>query len=629
VPITRAKSADSLYEECRDYDLVLVPDPPLASALNRRLETAKFGPFAITPRRLAPGRREESEDRTAFLDVIQETDLDWKDAAYAIGNVIQCWEHRGTADAILEYDAFDTPATRAVLDCMADLDTTSSELTKYRIPADKDVAVVGIEEFSTLEKSILPPEYDVIDPFDTEEFDLPPFRIYDSPAAIVDTLLDSITEANADRVAIVLDGGSQYSALVESALEAADIPFYGGPAFTDHPDHRAFLRLCRTAHAGSDVRISDVRPVLERVGADIDVEHDEKRLHAVDLPAVDWLTDVCARLSEQPFDAALREFETAAGVDMGAFRAELDELGLLGATATESNLSRLEFYLQSYDVPIDRENEGVLLADAKTAATVDRPAVFYLGMDEGWTHSSPRRPWVDRDAEYTRHLQEFQRLLQNGREQYYLVLDESGGRAVTPCLYFEELLDQEFERFSDLESTAYAPGFDTPGQGFDRKSTGVEPEAVETLSQSSLNRFVNCPRDHLFSRLVEGPDKDYFAIGNVFHDFAEVYVNHPERFDDELLDDVVELVLDRTEPFDRDVDRATNRTRFRIGVETIVEFLDANQPVGATFLTSDTGWGQNEVADALGLEVETPHTEWTRSTFPLIPRSCSSNHHSV
>lgn len=75
VAIKRAKPVDQLYGQVREHDLVLVPDPPLASALNRRLERAHFGPFAITPRRLAAGRRETTEDRIAFLRVIEETDL--------------------------------------------------------------------------------------------------------------------------------------------------------------------------------------------------------------------------------------------------------------------------------------------------------------------------------------------------------------------------------------------------------------------------------------------------------------------------------------------------------------------------------------------------------------------------
>ncbi len=608
--IPRARSADELYAECRDHDLVLVPDPPLAGALNRRLERPRFGPFAVTPRRLAAGGRETAEDAVAFLEVVERTDLPWKDVAFAIGNVLQCWEHRGEAGAVLEYEAFATPATEAVLECLRELTTTSSRLAGYEVPGDEDVAVVGLEEFSPLERSVLPDEYDEIDPFVGEPFDRPPFRIFDSPAAIVDAVLDSVTAENADRVAVVLDRSSRYSPLVESALEAADVPFHGGPGFADQPDHRAFLRLLRTAHAGSDVRIADVRPVLERLGAAVDVEHDDKRLHAVDLPAVDWLTDFADGITDHTFETALEAYERAAGVAIDAFREELDALGLLGEPVTGDAVDRLQFYVQTFEVPVDREDGGVLLADATAAATVDRPAVFYLGLDEGWTHASPRRPWVDRDAEYARHLHGFQRLLQNGVEQYYFVLDEAGGRAVTPCPYFEELLDEPYERFSDLESVRHARTVRPNGDGFDREPLDVEPEPVETVSQSGLNALVNCPRDYLFGRLVDGPDRDYFAVGNLFHDFAECYVAHPGRFDDDALDAVVEFMLETTRPFDRDVDEATNRTRYRVGLETIVEFLDSNPPAGAGFLAGGRGWWTNAVADHLGLDVDAPHTEW-------------------
>jgi len=137
-------------------------------------------------------------------------------------------------------------------------------------------------------------------------------------------------------------------------------------------------------------------------------------------------------------------------------RGTLERLGIQDDIVTEQAVDRLEFYLQSYEVPIDRENDGVLLADAKSAAYVGRPVVFYLGLDEDWTHSSPRRPWVDRDQEYERNIRQFQLLLQNGVDQYYLVQDTAGGTPVTPCLYFEEILDEEFERFSDLDSIQHS-----------------------------------------------------------------------------------------------------------------------------------------------------------------------------
>lgn len=139
--LKRSKSIDRLYHEVDDYDLVVVPDSPLADALNRRLERPHFGPFAITPRRLATRRREAAEDRTAFLEVIDETDLGWKEIAYTVGNVLQCWEYRGSADAILEYDAFDTPATRTVVDLVSSLQTSSRLLADYEIDVGTDGSV--------------------------------------------------------------------------------------------------------------------------------------------------------------------------------------------------------------------------------------------------------------------------------------------------------------------------------------------------------------------------------------------------------------------------------------------------------------------------------------------------------
>ncbi|SDZ78859.1 PD-(D/E)XK nuclease superfamily protein [Haloplanus vescus] len=609
MPFPRAKPVDDLYEDIAEYDLVVVPDAPLASALNRRLDRPHLGAFAITPRRLAAGRREEAEDRIAFLELVEETDIDWKRGAYAIGNILQCWEHQGRLDAILDYDAYVDDATRQAVEYIADLETTSSQLTEYRIDDDQDVAVVGYDQLTQLERSILPDEYDTYDTFDDRAFDRPPFHIFDSSTAIVDTVVDAVTRENADDVAVVLDQGSEFSALVESALEAADIPFYGGPGFVDDPDHRAFVQLLRAAHGGTDTRIGEIRPLLARLDSAVDVEHDEKRLYELDDPALDWVVDFCDRISDRTFTEALGSFEGRTGRRLDAFRDELETLGIDDTPATEPAVDRLVFYLQSYEVPVDRENEGVLLADAKSAAYVDRPVVFYLGLDEDWTHSAPRRPWVDRDAQYTRNIQQFQLLLQSGATQYYLVQDANGGSPVTPCLYFEELLDEEFERFSDLDSQTHSRRFDRTGEGFEKRPVDATTTEVSAISQSSLSTYVNSPRDHFFGRLVDGPDKDYFREGNLFHDFAEFYVTHPEFVDEAVIDDAVEHVLDETRPFVRSVDEATRRTKYRAGLETIVAFFEENAPVDGEFLTATSDWGTNAFAERFDRPVDSPVTE--------------------
>jgi len=258
----------------------------------------------------------------------------------------------------------------------------------------------------------------------------------------------------------------------------------------------------------------------------------------------------------------------------------------------------------------------VLLADAKSAAYVGRPVVFYLGLDEDWTHSSPRRPWVDRDQEYERNIRQFQLLLQNGVDQYYLVQDTAGGTPVTPCLYFEEILDEEFERFSDLDSIQHSRAARTTHDGFGKESIDVAAEKVTAFSQSSLNTYVNSPRDYFFSRLLETPDKDYFREGNLFHDFAEFYVTHPDVIRSDDLDEIAEVILDDVDPFLRGVDREVRLTKYRIGLQTVVEFLDANPPADGSFLTPASGWGRTSSRNTTTDRSTPPHRTLVREHRP-------------
>jgi len=122
---------------------------------------------------------------------------------------------------------------------------------------------------------VLPDSYDAIDPFVDAEFDLPEFHVFDGPTAIVDTVVENVTPETADDVAVIMDSGGEYPALVESAFEAADIPFYGGPGFTDDETIRTYLRLLRTAHSDSRARVSDVRPILSHLGRPPSVVDDE------------------------------------------------------------------------------------------------------------------------------------------------------------------------------------------------------------------------------------------------------------------------------------------------------------------------------------------------------------------
>ena len=609
MPFARAKSLQQLYDAVSGYDIVLVPDLPLATALNRRPNRPHAGTFAMTPRQFVGTRRAVDENRQVFLTIIERSDHSWKQTAYAISNALQCWQHTGEVDAILEYDSFADSVTQTVVEELSELDTTSKQLSDYTIPAGKSVAVIGDDQLTPLERSILPKDYDTFALFSTDSFDLPPFHIFESAAEIVDSLLDTITVENAENVGIVLDSGSQYSSLVESALEAADIPFYGGPGFIDIPAHRAYLNLLRAGFRGPATTIGDIKPLLTHLDIEIPHEDTEKHLQTVDHPQLAWLQSLCTDIENTTFREVLAAFSTRTHHSLPRLRKELSRLGIATAQITEARVDDLAFYLQTYDVPVDRDGQGVVLADATSSGYVDRPVVFYLGLDNGWTHSVPQRPWIEADTQMTRYLSQFQLLLQSGSEQYYLVEDTAGGQPVTPCLYFNELLERDFDRFSDLPSRGYSRMLETEATGFEKETYDIEAGASSTISQSSLNSFVNSPRDWFFSQLIDSPQKDYFREGNLLHDFAEFYVANPEFVDEAILEEVVDVILAEVEPFYAATDRPLRKRTYEIGIETIVEFLDANPPTDGGFLTPASGYGQNFFAEHFDRDIDTPVTE--------------------
>jgi hypothetical protein len=609
VPIQRAKPIDDLYEEVADHDLVLAADAPLTLALSRRLDEPRLGRFAATPRTLASGDPRAQDDRELFLEVVDQTDLSFKHAAYLVENALSCWDDTGDVRRLLDYESFDTPAARTAIDVIEAADSARGALAEFSVDDDRSVAVIGERHLTELDRRALPSEYTAVDPFAPDTFSPPEFRIFPSATAIVDAVVRNVSSETADRVAVVMDRDSQYPPLVESAFEAAGVPYYGGPGFADDERVRSFVRLLRAALTSDGLRVTDLRPVLSHLGISPSMVDDEQRLRDLDDEEVAPVWEFCDSVDSHTLGTALDTYEEWYGRPHPDLRNQLDRLDLADRPVTDETVDALSYYLESYEVPIDREDEGVLLADPRTAAYVDRPVVFLLGLDAGWTNSPPDRPWIDADAWDRRYLERFQILLQNGAEQYYLVQNAEAGETVTPCLYFHDLLDREFEEFEDLPNVSHEVTPRGTHTGFDYEETGVTPTTVEIVSQSTLSTFVNCPRDHFFDQIVETVRRDYFRTGNLYHDFAEYYVNHPDVVEDVGLDAVVEYMLAETRPLVDDVDLNTLETEFRVGVRLLMRYLEERPPEVREYDAYETLDPTNLFTEQFGREVGLSITE--------------------
>jgi len=153
--------------------------------------------------------------------------------------------------------------------------------------------------------------------------------------------------------------------------------------------------------------------LLATLNIDLDIAHEEKRLYQTEAPELVWLTDFCRKAETYTFGEALTAFRNERIANL---RHSVTNSTHSASQTNPSLNTESTSYLSTFNRTRYRliENEGVLLADAKSAAFVGRDVVFFLGLDEDWTHSPPRRPWVDQQAQYTRNIQGFQLLLQSG-----------------------------------------------------------------------------------------------------------------------------------------------------------------------------------------------------------------------
>jgi hypothetical protein len=622
LPFRKARSIDELERRVDGADLVLTSDAPLALALNRRVDGPELGTFASTPRNYVKQGLEVADRRDLFHRVVQATELGFKQAANRLDLALDAWEHTGRLDAILDHDAHDRPETRAVLDVLERTESSHSLRADLTLPSNLDVAVIGFDAFSPLDRSLIGDvaDIDVVNPFSSDTFELPRLDELASIPELVQTLEAHLTPDNADDVAIVLDPGGPVRPLVEAMLDARGIAYHAEEALAEHGELRSFLRALRKGQARDRLTGRQVRALLVELGLDASIRHDARRVSDIDTYGVDRLRDFWTEAEDATLSTALSAFEALVG-PMTDLREVLAELDIGDEPATPATLNALEFYLETFRVERDYTREGVLLASGRDNAYVDRPLVFYVGLGTNWAKTQPTYPWID-DDEQTRleetDLARFERLLQNGQRQVHLVQDTRRGQPVTPCFHLHELLDEEFERFAELDPRPRkAPAIEQDPDGFIVDPPDVEPREVATLSASTLDLLTHCPRDWYLDELVAEPDHDAIERGQLFHQFARAYVSNPHALavhDPDVLDQLVTLALDRMGGLVDPDEHAPLATELAIGFANIAAWLDENSPTGSvpeayTTPPPDRRDDDNPFAEALRVEVDQARTE--------------------
>ncbi len=606
--IPETASVDRIFEQVEDLageGLVLTADASLADALTARLDQTVLGEFASTPRRLVSEPEMEVRQET-FLKLVNKEGMAWRQASYLLDRVVECWQHTGELEKIKEYRGFDTEEVDKVIETLEEASTSFGAMQETTI--EKETAVVGLHDFNALDRKLLPEEYREVDFFTGRKYEIPSFKIFESADEIVRSLTENVKNVGADNAAVVVSPESQYQSMIEASFDAENIPYLSDRSIAEESDLRNLISILRIGLSTKNVQVKDVRPVLDEMDVHVSRSKDNRLLSSTSgLEEVQEFLNVLEYLDFQEVVNRLRE--VGAG-DMDEVEELLDEIDLLGENVSEKSLSDLEFFIESFDPSSSSSSDGVLFVDPTSAAFVDRPVVFFIGMSaEHWTRETGDMPWRDEKVEAAANRKNFCALLQSGDRQVYMVQDRESDRDITPCYHLNEVLERDVHSFTDLEHEYVRPEDPDTGKGFKHRPLEVDKRDIEALSQSALNDLVLSPRLYYFRRLTSDIEDDKIEKGNIFHDYAEFHANHPSYVEQLDRTEILQHMIEHMKPFLNEYSLEQLKTELRIGLRNISSFLESREIQKAEIPEYSHAGDDNSFAEAFRKEIDKDLTE--------------------
>jgi hypothetical protein len=569
--LPQRNSIDYIFNQVKDYDLVLTKESSLADAINDRYDGESE--LAYTPRQLVD---EENSGfrRKIFLELVEKNQMSWRQASYLLRNILDCWQQTGELNSIKQYDRFEGDALDRIIEVLTEVENPYSKLEKHSIEAEK-VAVIGLDRFKALEKKILPDEFDEIEVFSGEKKELSEFKVFESKTELVQSLKENIERLGPENTGILVHPESPYQPLIESVFEVDQIPFVSQTDLSEDNDLRTVINLIRVGLSKENVRIKDVKPIIGEL--DIFVPHGKENVLVSEANGLEEFKEFFNVLGYLDFGEILRKYTELTGRDMRKLRGVLDDLNMLEEPISLETLGNLEYYLNSFELKESESSNGAVLADPREISFLDRQLVFFIGMNSEWTRETGTKPWTDKTQEEKNNLEDFSSLIQSGERQVYMVQDREMNKDITPCFHLNQILDVEFSTFRDLPHRRYSPETEVEEKGFKKYSTNVEVDEIEVLSQSRLNSLALSPRLYYFEKLVSDGEDEKIEKGNIFHDYAEFYINHPEFVEGLANKKVLDFMVEYVRPYIDQTETEKLRTELKIGLNNIHEFLDQNK----------------------------------------------------
>lgn len=614
----KVKSIDQLYEEVRDYDLVITNDAALATALNKMIDRPTIGSFAMTPQEIATmsaietlGKPILSELKVA-MKVHEETGIDFRTVHSTIQYIqevrrytAEVRSHLYTQEARDIYESYKANPTLEMVMEKFNPETCSLYLQKAK------VAVIGLyidyscdkryddlQLFNDLEKRMLPENRKEILPYygtDEEEDNFIPYEIEEiyqvgNDRQIADNAVALIPEGKAEDYAIVLKSDSPLADAVRASLYRKNIPFVNELTVKDLNQIRDYIEFISLSLSFETIRGEDIRELFSTLDYNLPENIDQhlvskenfNDLDKFSSPEMEELRLYMKGIRSYTFEDVRKKVFPK---DSSSVKILIDDLKLTEEKVTSTKLSRAIYAVDNVSdlhhneqIPPDEKN-GVLLADCSNSVYIDRPVIIYLGMEQDWNLDLTNKKYVPNKTEESKKAAaKLEILLQQGEKRFYIVNTSKDGEEPRPCLSFDDILSKPVKKFDDVCSNIVRASWVDDSNNCGDKPSTVSPESKpydENLSQSALAQYYKCPRAYMFHSLVPSEENKYMEFGNIIHEFAEFYVTHKDLVDKYGLNYFIDKACERYSGITSPMTDELDRNKIDCAMKNVKSFLDS------------------------------------------------------
>lgn len=645
VKMRKAKSIEELFEEAKDFDLVIVPDENLAEALNARYGRPRVEPWCMTPRSIARKLAAEVlgepliDDMQLVRNISEDTGIG--DMRFILGEVQHIRDmFRYTTDpSAYTYSR----RSRMVLESflhqyviekvMHDFRSTDQQFYMRHMGTGRGIAVVGIDLIDALSRFMLPydPDRDLedlyteIDPFTTEEYVIDRIFEVGNDRLVAENAAELVSEDCPDQFAVVVRKGSDMETAIRSSLCRREIPVQETVGVRDLGDIRDFISFADLALEADTLRVRHVRGLFARYGGFFSQGIDEHLLMKASPTDVKGRSIVLRDAMSSIRGITFGELADTLSKDPdGPVQSILTETGMGGRTVSESNVGMLRYLVENVDLDAgddDDEEGGVIISDSASAVWIDRPVVIFLGMDTDWDPDLAGKRYIEPLDEAQRDAYRCQVLLQQGDARFYLVDASRDGERAVPSSVFGTMLRMDHSQEPPPKNfDGLLPSSDktnrtrwTDGRT-GCKALGIEHIAPEgkrlddKFSKTTFNAFMECPQKFVLSKAIGTDESSDMELGDLVHWFAELCAVHPEIVDEKGVEHFVRRLSETYSGISSPSLSRIDTDRIRMELMGIRDFI---RHIGVRIEEKDKPIreGYNPLFDEEGLTMSSTHCE--------------------